>query len=177
METVLPFIVGAIILFFGRSLFWLFVAVAGFLGGYYLAKNNLDLHPQTTLVVVACIVGVICAVISIFLQKLAIAIAGFFSGGYLAMNLAYATGLQVPMMVAFVVGGIIGALLVWVIFDWALILLSSLTGALLITQGLQQYKLTDMVILIAFVVLLIIGIAVQAAQLRKPKPAPEPART
>ena len=176
MEMVLPLLAGLIVLLFGRRLFWLFVGVAGFVGGYYLAKNNLNVHPETTLVIVATVVGVIFAVLSIFLQKLAIALAGFFSGGYLAMNLIYSANLQFPMLAAFAIGGIIGAILVWLIFDWALILLSSLTGSLIITQQLQAYRLSDIVTLAMFVVLFLVGISVQAAQLKKPTPPPEPAK-
>jgi hypothetical protein len=166
MHIVAPILAGLVLLLFGRRLFWLFVGVAGFLGGWYLAKVNLHLEPETTLMIVALVVGLICAVLSIFLQKLAITIAGFFSGGYLAMNLVYSLGFQLPIMIAFVIGGIIGAFLVWVIFDWALILLSSLTGALLLSQAVTVYHVADIILISVFVIAFIIGVAAQAAQLR-----------
>ena len=80
----------------------------------------------------------IFAFLAIFLQSVAIGVAGFLAGGYILSVLA---GMIGPNQGAFswlvyLVGGIIGVLLVIFLFDWALITLSSLAGASLITQAL-----------------------------------------
>ena len=60
----------------------------------------------------------------------------------------------------YVIGGIIGAVLILLLLDWALILLSSLAGASLILASnvLQQFEATA-----AFLILVVVGILIQAA--------------
>ncbi|MGH7938209.1 MAG: hypothetical protein ACRD5Z_07550, partial [Bryobacteraceae bacterium] len=62
--------------------------------------------------------------------------------------------------IAFVVGGIIGAILLLVLFDWALIFFSAIAGAELITSNLHVPPKGAAII---FIVLVIFGIFVQAA--------------
>jgi len=63
-----------------------------------------------------------------------------------------------------IVGGIAGAILVAVVFDWALILLSSLVGASAIMEGL---KLANPYAWIGLLVLCVIGVLVQAGIKRR----------
>ena len=177
METIIPIIAGIILLLFGRRLFWLFVAVAGFLAGWTFAKENLDIHPESSLLLVAIVVGLISALVAMFLQKVAVALAGFLSGGYLALNLALALGYKSAGTIVFIFGGVIGGLLFWAAFDWALIILSSLMGALLITQAFQNHQLNSAVSVGIFLGSFAVGAVIQADQLkrtaRKAKPPPE----
>src|SRR5688572_5040156 len=113
METVIPVLAGIVLLLFGRRLFWVFVAVAGFAAGWHFASENLDIHPQSSLLLVAIVVGLIGALLAIFLQKAAVAVAGFFSGGYLALSLVMYLGEKSYGWIAFVVGGALGAVLLW----------------------------------------------------------------
>src|SRR5215813_10822312 len=85
-QPVLPIVsivVGALILFFGRRLFWLFVAAVGFWMGVELTPYLLQHPPPWLAVVVALFLGVLGAVLAFILQKVAIAIAGFLVGGHL----------------------------------------------------------------------------------------------
>jgi hypothetical protein len=70
----------------------------------------------------------------------------------------------------FVLGGLVGALLMIVVFDWALIVLSSLSGASVIVQALALEWLPAMMI---FVGLVTVGIVVQA-RLWRPNPSQPP---
>ena len=131
---ILSILIGAVVLFFGRKLFWLCVAAIGFAAGMEVAPHLM--HEPTPLLQlsVALVFGFIGALLAMFLQKIAIAIAGFLAGGKLAMALVaafFAEGARYPG-IAFVVGGIIGAILLLALFDWALIVMSSLVGAYLI---------------------------------------------
>ena len=63
-------------------------------------------------------------------------------------------------LVLFAVGGIIGILFTVLLFDWALIVLSSLSGAFLIVQ-ITNFSLPLTIIL--FVLLLLLGIVTQSA--------------
>jgi hypothetical protein len=109
--------------------------------------------------------GFIGALLAIFLQKIAIAVAGFLAGGKLALALVtafFVHGSNYPGA-TFIVGGIIGAILLLALFDWTLIVLSAVVGAYLIqhTIVLPQTGAT-----ILFVVLAVVGIIVQAAAFR-----------
>ncbi len=150
---ILSVLIGAIILFFGRRLFWLCVAAVGFAAAPVLQLS------------IALVFGFIGALLALFLQKIAIAVAGFLAGGKLALALAtafFVHGANYPG-VTFIVGGIIGAILLLALFDWTLIVLSAVVGAYLIghTIVLPQTGAT-----ILFVALAAIGIVVQAAGFR-----------
>jgi hypothetical protein len=163
-------LVGVVVLFLGRKLFWVFVAVAGFVAGLNFATRVITGLSGWAVLVVALLAAVIGAILAIFLQKVAIAVAGFFIGGYLIMELLRVMNVAVGQygLAAYVVGGIIGAILVLALFDWALIFLSSLSGAALIAQNLPVERSLSGVILL---VLLVVGIVAQAALMRRSTPA------
>jgi hypothetical protein len=159
-------VIGVVILFFGRRLFWLCVAAIGFAAGVELAP--LLLHEPTPLLAlsIALVLGFIGALLAIFLQKIAIAVAGFLAGGKLAGAIAGAFLVQYAQyyLITFIIGGIIGALLLLMLFDWALIFLSAAVGAHLI-QAAVVLPATGNAIL--FVILVVIGVLVQAGALRR----------
>lgn len=166
----LNILVGAVVLLFGRRLFWLFVAAAGFLVGMMLATDWFEAQPDWVVLVIALGFGIVAAILSVFLQKLVIAFAGFMAAGYVLYTLAGGLGYESLAWIAFLVGGILGAVLVLILFDWALIGLSSLLGATVIVENAPLDQVLSAVL---FVVLLVVGIIVQARQLVK-KGAPPP---
>src|SRR6201984_338624 len=116
---ILSVLMGAIILFFGRRLFWLCVAAVGFAAGIELAPHLMHEPTPILQLSVAVVFGFLGALLALFLQKVAIAIAGFLAGGKLAMALVgafIAEGARYPG-ITFVVGGIIGAILLLALFD------------------------------------------------------------
>src|SRR6266704_6503451 len=124
---ILSVLIGAVILFFGRKLFWLCVAAVGFAAGVEVAPHLVHEPSAILSLSVAIVFGFIGALLAIFLQKVAIAVAGFLAGGKLAMAIAAAFFAQHAHYfgITFLVGGIIGALLLLALFAWALIVLSS----------------------------------------------------
>jgi len=141
------------------------VAAVGFAAGIEFAPHLMHEPTQVLQLSIAVVFGFIGALLALFLQKIAIAIAGFLAGGKLAVALVtafLAEGGRYPG-ITFIVGGIIGAILLLSLFDWALIVMSSLVGAYLIghTIALPQ---TGAAVL--FVALAAIGIAVQTAAFR-----------
>ncbi len=166
-------LIGIILLIFGRRLFWFFVGAAGFLVGINIAQQ-LTNGPESMRLVVALVAGVIGALLALVLQKVAIAVAGFIIGGYVAVELLTLYGAALPAArfhygaywIPFLVGGIIGALVMILLFDWALIVLSSLGGASLILHGAAVQR-TAMAVL--HIILVILGIMVQAHLLRRPR--------
>src|SRR5512140_2031553 len=170
-DAAVKILVGVIVLILGRKLFWLFVAVAGFLAGLNFATRVVTGLPDWAVLAFAVVAALIGAVLAVLLQKIAIAIAGFFVGGYLTLELMRAMDVAVGQngWAAYVVGGIIGALLVLAMFDWALILLSSLSGAALISQSVPVERSMSAAIMLALVIL---GVLVQAALMRRPPAVP-----
>ncbi|HEY4283538.1 MAG TPA: DUF4203 domain-containing protein [Chthoniobacterales bacterium] len=159
-------LVGVVILLFGRKLFWLCVAAVGFAAGVEIVPHLIQQPSPLLLLTFALVLGFIGALLALFLQKLAIAVAGFLSGGKLAVAVAaaFVGNAAQYYWISFIVGGVIGAILLLLLFDWALIFLSSIVGAYLI-QGVTTLPSTGAAIL--FMVLVIIGVLVQAGALRR----------
>jgi drug/metabolite transporter (DMT)-like permease len=137
--SVLNALIGSALLFFGRKVFWLFVAGAGFVAGMSMT-SRLFQGPEWLAILIGLGVGFLAALLAVVLKRFAIGLAGFFVGGYLALQflvpLFRLEGGWWPWL-AFALGGIIGAILVNTVLDWALIVLSSLAGASLVTQALN----------------------------------------
>ncbi|MEP6672833.1 MAG: DUF4203 domain-containing protein [Chthoniobacter sp.] len=167
---ILSAIVGAVLLFFGERLYWLFVGGIGFVVGMDLAARGLAGQPEWIILLAAVLVGIVGAVLAIFFQRLAIGLAGFMAGGYLALAvLTNLTGSATGQasMIAFVIGGIVVAVLVVALLDWALIVISALVGAAMISQRAVHDALWRTV---TFAVLFVAGVLVQAAMLRRAGP-------
>lgn len=175
-------VVGAVVLFFGRRLFWLFVGIAGFLIGYFLAPAIFPSMSDVLRVLVGVGIGIVFALLAIFFARFMVAVAGFFTLGPAAVLLIRYLGADAPdgsalFWVAFVVGGVIGFVLLWAFFDWALIVLTSLSGAGGIVQGIRELtELSSTWQTVLFVVLAVIGIAFQAWSYRSRRLARGPMR-
>ena len=160
-------LIGAVILFFGRRLFWLCVAAIGFAAGVELAPHLVHEPSALLSLTIALLLGIIGALLAVFLQKIAIGVLGFLAGGKLAGAIAAAFFVHYAQhsTIIFVVGGIIGAVLLLVLFDWALIVVSSLIGAHLIVYQ-SAIVLPQSGSIIVFIGLAVLGVLVQAASLR-----------
>ena len=158
--------IGIVILFFGRKLFWLCVAAVGFAVGVEIAPQLIHEPSAIVALLVALVFGLLGALLALFLQKVAIAVLGFLAGGKLASAIAAAFFVQYAQYstIIFVVGGIIGAILLIAVFDWALIIVSSFIGAYLIQSAIFLPPTGSTLV---FLALAIIGILVQAASFRK----------
>ncbi len=173
MAVWLSVLLGIAMLVMGRKLFWLFVGAVGFIAGISLANQFISGESQLVIVVIALALGVLGALLALFLGRLVVGFAGFVAGGYALMTLAKLIGLNIgfPFWAIFLIGGVVGAILVAVIFDWALIILSSLTGANLLVTAMG---VSGAVAVLIFVVLLAIGIGIQAGVRRVERPRTHP---
>jgi hypothetical protein len=166
-DAAVQILIGVVLLFLGRKLFWVFVGAAGFITGLNVAETLLAGGQSWTRLAVGLIAAIIGAVLAIFLQKVMVAVAGFLIGGYLILELLQAANVILPpiwVLAAYIVGGIIGAILVIGLFDWALIILSSIAGAVMITHGLHLTGSSAGILALA---LIILGVAVQASLMRR----------
>src|SRR5204863_6968676 len=159
-------LIGAVVLFFGRKLFWLCVAAVGFAGGVEIAPHLVHEPSPLLALAIALVLGIIGALLALFLQKVAIAVLGFLAGGKLAGAIASAFLIQYGQhsTIVFLVGGIVGAILLLVLFDWALIVVSSLICAHLIQSAVVLPATGSTIV---FLGLAVVGIVVQAVSLRR----------
>lgn len=166
-------LIGGVILLFGRKLFWLCVAAIGFAAGLEFAPYVV--HEPTSLLQLtfAVLLGFIGALLALFLQKIAIGVAGFLAGGRLAVGLVATFFVQYAShyWLTFLIGGILGALVLLALFDWAVIFISSLIGAHLIANAMTLPQ-TGRVLL--FAGLVIGGVVIQAAMFRRAAPNSSP---
>lgn len=151
-------ILGLILLVFGRKLFWLFVAIVGFLVGMAMTSVVLADQPEWVLLCVALSAGLLGALLAVFAERVAFALAGFYAGSYLALIASQSFGGDGNSMLWFVFGGVIGGVCAALIMDWAIIVLSCLVGAGAIVQALQLGQTGGFVV---FIVLVITGTFLQ----------------
>ena len=155
METLIPFAfiaAGLFSLFLGRRLFWLFVGIGGFVLGLLLGQVIGQEWGAGGQLLAGLVLGAGCAVLSIYVQKPMAALAAFFGGGLvivllystlrygvnsLPLLLSGQTGSEVALI--FVVSGLLFAILIWLIFEKALIGLSALVGAALVMVGVLPF--------------------------------------
>jgi len=164
--AIVGLLIGIVILLFGRRLFWLCVAAVGFAVGVQIAPLIINEPSSVLALLIALVFGVLGALLALFLQKIAIAVLGFLAGGKLAGAIAAAFFVHYTQYstIIFVVGGIIGAILLLAVFDWALIVVSSFIGAYLIQSAIVLPPTGSTVV---FIGLAILGIFVQAASFRR----------
>jgi len=129
---------GVALLLLGWKLFWLFVGVVGFAAGLQAAQLYFGPQPFWALWAVGLVCGGIGAILALFFQKLAIGIGGFVAGCTMALHLALMMGSHPGALVA-LLGGIVGVVALYLLFDWALIILSSVAGSAFIIEALDRH--------------------------------------
>lgn len=177
-NQVLYLLIGIALLVMGRKLFWLFVAGVGFFAAQYFMPPYIPSDPAWLLPLISIIIGIFGAFLAVFAQHIAIGLGGFLAGGFLAMDafekfswLDFASlASLIPteelyvQVAVFVVAGIVGMLVVAFIFDWALLLLSSLLGAAMI---MESFTVNNTVYPFLFAGLFVLGVILQAGLLQR----------
>ena len=145
----------------GRKLFWLFSGAIAFIFGVEFIPLFLHGQSQHVIWIIALVLSIIAIILAFAMEKIGLRVAGFMAGGYVAMSIVNELRINIPWLpwILFAAGGGIGLVLTLVLFDWALILLSSLSGAFLIVQ-VSGFSLHLTKIL--FVLLVAVGITAQA---------------
>jgi len=179
MSSVAGILVGLVLLGYGRRLYWAFVAGVGFLTGLALGPRLLAGQPEWVILTVALVLAVVGAVLAVVAKKLIIAVIGFLAGGGIGLLLLRQPGIRgdVPAWAVYLVAGIVGLLLVRTLFEWALILLSSLAGAGLLVAGVEdRVALSPGLAFLLVIAVALIGIVVQAGLRGRPPRRGAPAR-
>lgn len=164
--TPISILIGLAVLLSGRRIFWLFVCGVGFAIGATLTSQFVLGRPEWVGITLAILSGIMGALVAIYVQRFAVVMAGFASGGVAAIQLMTLLNFNNPPAPwpLFLVGGIVGAILLLVLFDRALIALSSFVGAYLVIQSLGVDPSLTVLLYAALVVL---GVAVQSRSLRR----------
>jgi hypothetical protein len=130
---------GLMMLFYGRRSFWVFASFVGFLSGLALASTFGAIVPAWVYSVLALVLGIAGAALGFSSPRPMAALTGglllAFLGAAVASSLGAVSWLQ--WLVALVFG--LGAgYLFWKTLDWALIVGSSLLGALFVSVSLSN---------------------------------------
>jgi len=162
----LAIMLGLLLLVLGRKLFWLCVAVVGFLVGVEFTGVFLADYPKWVVLLVGLGTGLLGAILAVVAERVAFALAGFYAGAYLALLVAQTLGDGAGGLLWFLVGGGMGAVFAALIMDWALIVLSCLVGAGAIIGAAGLGQTTGA---LAFVLLAVAGIVVQGKLMARSK--------
>jgi len=134
-------IVGALVLLWGRRVFFLIAGVGALLGVGFL---NLIPGQQDGVLTLLIIFGLAIAAgfAGLFVKSLGKLLGmgiGFLAGGAITLGILGILGIDLGILqfLLGLMGGLTGLVLVNLFFDWAIVILACLTGALLVTRGLE----------------------------------------
>lgn len=167
------FLLGLLLLLFGRRLFWLFVAAAGFVAALQAVPALMPTQPQWLVLLAAVLAGLIGALLAVFVQYVAAGLAGFLVGTHLVLGLHAAFAVTTVEWLV-ILGGVAGALCGVFLFDRAIILLSAYLGATLL---LEPFGLQSGSYLLTFVALFALGVILQVSMHLRLREARHPTET
>jgi hypothetical protein len=167
MLSIIYILLGIGLLVSGRKLFWLFVGAAGFIAGVNLVAIGWH-GPDAVAIIVGILAGLVFAALAVFFKTISIGLAGFLGGGALLTMVGGWLGIDSALtsFILYIVGGVLGIILVSKMFDWAIILISSIVGASTIINAVDLSIPLGWLGLIA---LIAVGIAIQARGLSEEK--------
>jgi hypothetical protein len=121
-------IIGGILLFLGRELNFIFAGAMAGLLAYRLTPLLPPTWPAWSDAAFMIALGLIAAILVLIHERAGYFLSGFLAGGFFLVEYYAPNALTVPL-VPFVVGGVIGALVLGLLTEWALILVSAAIGA------------------------------------------------
>ncbi|NWG05445.1 MAG: hypothetical protein HXY35_02030 [Chloroflexi bacterium] len=158
-------IIGGVILFLGRELNFLFAGAMAFLIGQRLTPLLPAGLPGWADYAFMAGLGILAAALTFVDERGGFALSGFLAGGYVMAEYFVPNALVIPV-VPFFVGGVLGALILGIFTEWALIIVSSIIGGFYLTT-LFRLAPTPRVLITAGLV--IIGAVTQAIIMRQQK--------
>jgi hypothetical protein len=167
MLSIIYILLGIGLLVSGRKLFWLFVGAAGFLAGVNLV--TIGWHgSEAVAIIIGILAGLVFAALAVFFKTISIGLAGFLGGGALLVMVAGWLGIDNTLLsfLIYIIGGILGIILVSKMFDWAIIIISSIVGASAIIRAVD---LSGPLGWLGMIALVAVGIAIQARQFSEEK--------
>jgi hypothetical protein len=159
-EIMFSLAIGFVTLMTGRQLYWLFIGGVAFFSIFLLVPILTDFGASVDLFFISLGIGLIIGFLASVIGRAVAAGVLFLLGGYLLFMIPNSMGLNTTWLswVLFLLSGLVTVFLVFYWFDFAMVLLSSLTGAGLIVQSVKSSAANLMVVYIAMV---IFGMATQ----------------
>ncbi|HMR98529.1 MAG TPA: hypothetical protein PKK96_10560 [Anaerolineales bacterium] len=162
---VLRGVIGAIILFLGRELNFLFAAGMAALVALRLTPKLPATLPNWSDYAFMAGVAILAAWAVVSKETIGYYVSGFFAGGYVLMEWFEPGVLTFPIL-PFFVGSVIGAVIIGVFTEWALIVISSLIGAIYVTT---LFRLSQTAETLVAGGLFVIGAIIQVILMRMQK--------
>jgi hypothetical protein len=121
-------IIGGILLFLGRELNFLFAGAMAALIGFRLLPILPAQWPAWSDIAFIITLALIAALIVLLNERVGYFLSGFLAGGFFLVEYYAPNSVGLPWL-PFVVGGVIGSLILGLLTEWALILVSAAIGA------------------------------------------------
>lgn len=123
--------VGVMILFLGRELSFLFsAAMAAFLG-FRLTPLLPSAWPSWSDTAFIITIAIIAAILTTLNESAGFYVSGFLIGGYAFTEYFAPNSLVIPLL-PFIIGSVLGAIILGLLTDWAMIVVSTFIGTYLI---------------------------------------------
>lgn len=126
-------ILGAIFLFFGRDLNFLFAGGMAALIAQRVLPNLPPTWPGWADLAFIIGMGIIAAALTVTHERSGYALSGFLGGAYFLADYYVPNFTSIPWL-PFIVGGVIGGVLLGIFTEWALMIVSSLVGAFFVVD-------------------------------------------
>jgi hypothetical protein len=164
--------IGFLMLIAGRPIYSVFVGCIGLLVGSYLADQITFFPSDTNQLLISLLFAVIGVIMTQIYKRWAARLAACIAGGILVINLPHVFGASgywtSPYLIA--AGAIISLVLAFIIFDFAMVVLSSLLAVTLILSYMRPGNLDQGFM---FLILLVFGIIIQYFLLQYASPYPD----
>ena len=158
-------VIGGILLFLGRELNFLFAAAMAALIGFRLTPILPAQWPGYYDYIFIGLLAVIAAVVPLINERVGYFFSGFLAGGYFLVEYFAPGALTIPLL-PFLVGGVIGSVILGVFTEWAMIIVSCLIGAYYVTN---MFTLSPIAEILVGAGLFIIGALTQVIIMRMSK--------
>ncbi len=131
--TVIRGVIAGVLLFLGRELNFLFAAAMAALIGLRLTPLLPPQWPGWTDYAFMGVLAIIAAAITILNERVGYFLSGFLAGGYFLIEY-YEPGVLTFPLLPFIVGAVIGSIIIGIFTEWALMVVSCLIGAYYVTN-------------------------------------------
>ena len=164
--------IGFMLLITGRPAYWVFTgSIAYFVGGIF--ADRLVLFPlQWNNIFLSFLFATLGIFSALLFHRWAARLAGFIAGGFLVYNLPVALGAPTDWATPlyFIIGGVVSLVLLLLSFDFALLVISSLTAATFILRNIHIGNLDQATMLL---VLTVMGFITQYLIMQYATPSPD----
>ena len=131
--TIVRGVIGAILLFLGRELNFVFAGGIAALFAFRVLPLLPDSWPAWADIAFIVGMAVLAASIPMINEKVGYYVSGFLGGGYFLVEYFAPGGSNIPF-IPFFVGSVIGAFIMGLFTEWAMMIISSVVGAYFIVD-------------------------------------------